>query len=206
MALVLLLAGCGLPKQLAQDCSGDLEQGCRTLFGEPEADLDQLDRRVTDLERRMLQLENVVTSNSALISLLEINLASLSSQLETLDTANAANTAAISVLQAQMLAGQNQITSLQSGAVTLQAQTTALAMQDSVIDYLDCAVGNVIDGNGFDEIILRTKSGKLVAYFESGGNRFLSVLVPGSYRTTDQQMCAFTVNANMEMCDGLGCR
>jgi hypothetical protein len=49
----------------------------------------------------------------------------------------------------------------------------------------------------FDEILIRLADNTLIAYFESGGNRFLSAIPAGSYRTTDVQQCHFTVNANM---------
>lgn len=49
------------------------------------------------------------------------------------------------------------------------------------------------DGPGFDEILLQMQNGQLVAYFETGGNRFLSLLSNGNYRTTDQQSCNFSV-------------
>lgn len=60
---------------------------------------------------------------------------------------------------------------------------------DAVIEIVDpCG-----DGAGFDEILLVLSSGEIVAYFESGGNRFLTVLVNGNYRTTDAQACNFTI-------------
>lgn len=50
------------------------------------------------------------------------------------------------------------------------------------------------DGPGFDEVLLRTSQGDLLAYFESGNKRFLTVLVEGTYRTTDKQRCRFRVD------------
>jgi len=44
-----------------------------------------------------------------------------------------------------------------------------------------------------DEVILKTTSGTLIAYYEAGGKRFLTTLSDGSYRTTDKQKCSFSV-------------
>ena len=49
------------------------------------------------------------------------------------------------------------------------------------------------DGPGFDEVLLKTSAG-LIAYFETGGNRHLSILGNGTYQTTDAQSCIFTVS------------
>jgi hypothetical protein len=78
-----------------------------------------------------------------------------------------------------------------------------LNLGDPVVQYLDCGG----DGTGFDEIVLRTKSGKLVAYFKENGSReFLTLLTPGSYQTTDGSNCPFTVTADGKFCDNQGCR
>jgi hypothetical protein len=47
----------------------------------------------------------------------------------------------------------------------------------------------------YDEVLLKTSGGTYIAYFEQGGNRFLSILGPGSYRTTDTQQCYFSIDA-----------
>jgi len=61
---------------------------------------------------------------------------------------------------------------------------------DAFIELIDpCG-----DGPGFDEVLLRLTDGRLVAYFEQGGNRFLSVISDGNYRTTDAQGCYFSVS------------
>lgn len=52
--------------------------------------------------------------------------------------------------------------------------------------------------NHFDEIIIRVSTNELFAYFEDGGNRrFLAILPPGNYRTTDRQKCDFTVTSSL---------
>lgn len=48
----------------------------------------------------------------------------------------------------------------------------------------------------FDEVLIRTSNGQVFAYFESGGNRFLTALSPGDYVTTDGTGCYFRLNAD----------
>lgn len=50
-----------------------------------------------------------------------------------------------------------------------------------------------------DEVLLRTKSGKWIAHYSSGSLQFLTILEPGSYRTTDSTRCAFTVNSSNQI-------
>lgn len=275
--LVLLaflgLAGCGIPKQMAKDCGGDLEQGCRAIFGDITADqqheADQ-DAKLCDLQLQIEKLKVAIDGQIFAVNALDmqavsmhnaINIisgdltaqgAQLQAQILALVPEISSNTEAIAYLQAQLTAGDaalaaqitaltsqynlvntnlavlqaqvnanqaamlaaaaglsmqinsvsSQISSINGQLTLIQGQLVSLNTQDSVIDFLDCGG----DGPGFDEIIMRTKSGKLVAYFESGSTRFLSSITPGSYRTTDASSCNFTVNAQMQFCDSLGCR
>lgn len=44
-----------------------------------------------------------------------------------------------------------------------------------------------------DEVIFRLADGRLFGYFENKGRRYLTLLVPGQYETTDGTTCRFTV-------------
>lgn len=208
MTLTGLLTACGIPKQMAKDCGGDMEMGCRTIFGTDKD--DDLQAQINNLNSRVSQLEVTTNANVTTMAGLQTTANSQAAQIAALvaqeSADHAAQQAALVALNAQLTLTLGQLLSLQTQTTNLQSSVTALQAQDSVIDYLDCAVGSVVDGAGFDEVIMRTKSGKLVAYFENGGNRFLTILTVGSYRTTDQQACNFTVNAAGKLCDGLGCR
>lgn len=93
---------------------------------------------------------------------------------------------------AQQIAISGQVGSMQTQINNMLVQLAELESQDSIVEYIDpCG-----DGVGYDEIILKTSNGNLIAYFESSGNRFLSILIPGNYRTTDQSKCYFTVDTN----------
>lgn len=66
---------------------------------------------------------------------------------------------------------------------------TGAAGQNAVVQVFDpCG-----DAPGFDEVILKLADGTLISYFESGSNKFLTVLKPGTYRTTDGSGCTFTI-------------
>jgi hypothetical protein len=106
-----------------------------------------------------------------------------------------------SILELQQADSANQST-IQSKVNSLTTQLAVLQTNNTVTELIDpCG-----DGAGYDEVLLRTSKGDIVAYFESGSARRLSVLKPGSYATTDGTGCAFTVNSEMKVCDGLGCR
>lgn len=75
--------------------------------------------------------------------------------------------------------------------------STAITNGQDGSDGID-AVAELIDPCGdnpghFDEVVLRLGTGELLVYFESGSNRFLSLIGNGSYSTTDSQHCHFSV-------------
>jgi len=47
--------------------------------------------------------------------------------------------------------------------------------------------------NQFDEVLLVMNDSSIIAYFEQGSKRFLTILEDGNYRTTDLQACDFSV-------------
>lgn len=50
---------------------------------------------------------------------------------------------------------------------------------------------------GFNEVLLKTADGKIIAHYADGAKQFLSILTPNNYRTTDFTPCYFTVNPDM---------
>jgi uncharacterized coiled-coil protein SlyX len=44
-----------------------------------------------------------------------------------------------------------------------------------------------------DEVLVYLDDGRIMAYFETGNKRYLSILSSGTYRTTDNASCTFTV-------------
>ena len=88
--------------------------------------------------------------------------------------------------------------------ILAQAQIDHLVEQLAVLQGYDSIIATVDpcgDGHGYDEVLMRTVSGKWIAYFESGSNRFLSVIPEGNYRTTDQQSCNFSIDSQGNLHD-----
>jgi septal ring factor EnvC (AmiA/AmiB activator) len=187
---VALLSGCGVAQQQAQFCGGDFEQACTTIFGFPEdksADEDQ-DKAIDALEQQVNNLNSTIN-----INIMQIN--SLYSAISVLQSTNNNQDTQISALSTVL-------NNLQTTVNVHTTQIAALQTRESIVDFLDCGG----DQSGFDEIVMRTSSGRMIAYFEQNGNRFLTILVPGNYRTTDQSSCPFTINNSMRFCDVYGCR
>lgn len=95
-------------------------------------------------------------------------------------------------LQFQVGVDQSNISALQAQANAQQISLTQLQTQESIIEMKD--VCGTTPGF-YNEILLKTKSGKYIAYFEQSGNRFLVELTTGSYRTTDGTNCYFDINS-----------
>lgn len=53
--------------------------------------------------------------------------------------------------------------------------------------------------NEYDEIIIKMYNGLYFAYFEDKNKRFLTILNPGKYITTDKQKCEFEILENGEI-------
>lgn len=114
-----------------------------------------------------------------------------------LNASIASNTLDIDTLQAQYSSTLLTIVSLNSAIAALSGQVAVLESQESIVELLD-PCGDM--PGQFDEVLLRTSSGKVVAYFEQGSKRFLSVLTPNQgYSTTDVQACSFSINAQGQL-------
>jgi hypothetical protein len=103
----------------------------------------------------------------------------------------------IELLSVNQADNQSLINSLLSVTNMLQNQINEsvvriveLESQDSVVDLYDPCDDAP---NKYDEVLLRMKSGKLIAYFEQGNKRFLTELSSGNYATTDGTNCFFTI-------------
>lgn len=100
--------------------------------------------------------------------------------------------------------GENcSVEQVSNGAIITCIDSTAVVLNgengiDAVVEIID-PCGN--KPGHFDEVILRLNTGDLLAYFEENGKRFLSILTPGNYQTTDSQKCSFTVDNNYNVLD-----
>lgn len=147
----------------------------------PYNDSDISDR-VSQLEYKVSQLQTQIATNIDTTN-------HLAEQIYNLSLENVEHSASISTLESAMVLAENQ-------AQQAMGRLAALEAEDRVVEYIDpCGASS-----GFDEVILKTSTGKLLAYFESGTQRYLTVLKKNqSYRTTDAQSCNFSVNAQGEL-------
>ncbi len=189
IVLTLSLMGCGMAEDITRGCKGDLDTLCDMIFGRDSEEIDKVAETVEENSQSIENIENQIQFLNNMVNLMTAQINSLETDIFVLSNTQQNNTTVINTLQNNQNALQNQLN-------TVVADLAALEAQDTVVDYVDpCG-----DGPGFDEIIMKTSSGKYVAYFQSGnGNnqkRHLTILTPGNYRTTDQQQCNFSVLAN----------
>lgn len=196
LSTMLIVSSCGLTEGLDKNCGSDIRMGCNLLFGTKDSDQDSQIAEVTfknnEQDAKIASLQNSITN---MIS----NIDSLTLSVQDLENTDNDTYNTISALQSivnantvQLLSLATSVTTLNGNLTTTQGQLTALtnSLSKSIVDFKD-PCGN---GVGYDEILMKTKDGKFIAYFEDGGNRFLSILENGTYRTTDQSRCYFTVN------------
>ena len=158
---------------LMTSCGNDIR---KTIGADYDNKINKTDTRLYDLENRINELEVKAITTISEIAMIQVKLSELDTSQVSLHESLINYSAAL----------QLQIDSINESVVELQ-------LQESVVEFIDpCG-----DGTGFDEVLMKTKSGKLIAYFESGSNRFLSILVDGNYRTTDQQACNFSVTGGI---------
>jgi hypothetical protein len=150
-------------------CGKDLR---RAIGADYNNKIREIDNTIKDHEQRLKNLESVVSQGVSDMADIEAELANLA--------------AGQTALATSLVSAQNTLQSQLNDAVS---DIAVLKGYENIVEFYDpCG-----DGAGYDEIILKTSSGKLIAYFEIGSKRFLTVLTDGSYRTTDSQECVFTV-------------
>lgn len=192
LILFLTNAGCGTARANCR-LGGQI---CDSLLGKDAQEaFDRLDNMEESVEQIQKEILSLSTQLNFMITDIEADsqqLTALESVLNTLQNAVEANntviyevTMAIAQIESRIDYNDTRIAGMLMDVVALQER------DDDVLEYvLPCGDR----ANAFDEVIVRTASGKLLAYFESGGNRFLTLLKPGNYQTTDGGNCKFTVN------------
>lgn len=176
------LTGCSLAESVNSNCGGDARTFCDATFGTKDAEQDLVDEGHTE---RLELLE-------AQIQALDFQFVNMQAQVNLLTQMQQANNVNLSAL----------IQNAQNSANQVLVQLAALQSEQRIVAILDpCG-----DSPGYDEIILRTNTGKLLAYFEQGPQRFLTIVGTGNYATTDGSSCSFSVNSQGQLCDNLNCR
>lgn len=202
LATFILSAGCGYQQTLREHCHVGDEQTCNNLFGRNQSLTDdELLRQAKNIENQRKEIDSLHTMVSLLMGDLQVSAAaytSLNKLLNQLLLTSGANTTMISDLQNDVNAAVARVDNQQTIINDMVGNIVALEAQDVILEYiLPCG-----DRPGvYDETIMRTKSSKLIAYFESGTNRFMTVLEPSTvYSTTDQApRCLFSTDANLNI-------
>lgn len=168
---IVILSGCGLQNQINQL----KDQQTRT-----NGSISDLEKRVKVLEDTANSNIRMINENASLLSTLQLFYNYLSSQ----EGADAAS------LQAQITSLNNTIANLQTVVTTQVLSIATLQLNENITSFRDfCGT----KAGSYNEVGMVTSSGKIVVYFENGGNRFLSVLKDGNYKTSDGTNCYFSV-------------
>lgn len=183
LVTVILLSSCGLTEGLNRACGSDLEELCNLTFGMDDEERDQKIADTTfknnDQDARILALEQ---QNEQLIESMD----SFSEQIEQLGDDDVTNK---NYLQGLITTLTNTVG---ANLITLNNLTASVNSNGSVTKMIDVCG----DKSGYyDEIVLKTNTGKYIAYFEDGGKRFLTELTPGNFESTDKQACNFTISS-----------
>ena len=202
-ASLILLVSCGKKKV--------------TKYVENPFDNSGNEARLSDLESRVSSLESKLVSDIANLSaIVQANNQSQSDNLtavqNSLQAQISANLASITALQLQVDSVESALSDLEtslsdaiaSGDASLQSQITAQLARIVALELVNSnspdRITEIVDpcpnlNATFREVLIKTASNKYFAYFESGSNRYLTVLVPGNFAPTDGRNCHFSTNA-----------
>ena len=193
-ATSFLVLGCSVPQQIARyHCGGDLDTLCHAVFGQAEPEQDA---EIKQLKQQVAELRQTLDAKLSAIS--ELTAVIYSLQMSAIDNQNEINLEFTN----EIIALSGIVDELQQQATTATAQLAELSSGARVTAIIE-PCGHV--AGVYNETLLRLSTGALVAYFEQGGNRFLTTFGAGSYRTTDSKGCNFTVNSIGKVCYGSVC-
>jgi hypothetical protein len=179
--MFILLVSCGRNE--------GLKQYTRDLIGANyDQDVKHLDRKNSDQDE---EIDKINVRIDALELSIQDNINEINSLYNELDVIGDSNDSMYNNILSIINSLQNSVNNDIVELTELVEEKT----EESVAELVDpCG-----DSVGYDEVLIRTNSNKLVAYFEVGGNRYLSVLPQGNYMTTDGSNCHFTVDSNMDV-------
>lgn len=184
MATVMVLSSCGITEGLNKNCGSDIEELCNLTFGMNDEEQDEkIAENTFKNDEQDARLKVLEEQNEHLISSMD----SFSEQLEQLQEDDVDNK---TYLQGLITSLSNTVN---ANLVTLNNLASSVNSNGSVTKMIDICGDKA---GYFDEIILKTNTGKYIAYFEDGGKRFLTEIKDGNYTSTDKQACQFTISSN----------
>lgn len=181
---LFLTSSCGITEGLNKNCGSDLEEFCNLTFGYKDKDQDKeiADNTFKNNEQDA-RLKALEEQNEQLIESMD----AFSLEIEALELTDTTNRQYFQTLINSLT------TTVNANLVTLNNLATSVNSNGSVTKMIDVCG----DKSGYyDEIILKTNTGKYIAYFEDGGKRFLTEISNGGYVTTDKQACSFTISSS----------
>lgn len=188
-------SGCGYRQSMRIGCHWDT-QICDNLFGKDEYELqnqvDQNTKEIADIKKELETMQTMLDMSIQDISLYQQQLTTLQSLVSILQVSTINNSETILDLQQQIDSLTQRIDYQQVIVNNMQIELSNLAISgDPIVEYIyPCGKRN----GYFDEILMKTKLGKYIAYMENVGasKRFLTVLLENTtYILTDGSNCTF---------------
>lgn len=187
VTLMTLFTSCG---GLNEMCGSDLRMGCNTVFGKLPKDyddrLDTIEDRLDDVEADLGQLfardTFLETKIDNSVTAIEGDLADTNDAVATNRSAIEDNQILIDVIELVIEDLEDELDAHNFRLAGLEANRKVKAI------IKPCPTAK--------EVLLKFDNGILLAYFENGGNRYLSELSNGSYITSDGTGCNFTVTGS----------
>lgn len=199
----LLPIGCGYQETLRRHCKIGDTQTCDNIFGKNQGEIDDVQSaQLSALSKRVESLSTAVTGLINELKDTEKDLTQTNTLIQMLEQMLIQNQGDMSLIMTTLNDMRLEQESLSERIDYEQARITSMQLdlynlmsQDGIVEFYDpCG-----DKSGkYDEILMKTRSGKWIAYFEETGKseRFLTILSPGgSYRTTDNQKCEFSIDS-----------
>lgn len=196
--IITSCGGCGYQQTLRAHCRIGDTQTCDALFGVNQFDIDENQNKdIENLSKEITSIKTQLDANINAVLLMQSQYKTSQTLLSILQLQLYDNSASIELLKEQ-LADLNSSIEYQNVVINdMQITLSNISSQDTIVQYIDpCG-----DKPGtFDEILMQTKSGNFIAYFESGSKRYLTTLQKNvNYVTTDGSACHFTINSSGEL-------
>lgn len=191
--------GCGVTENMARNCGGD--QFCIFIFGSDVADGEAKDReqdkKIKDFYMQLGAVQSQQATLLQMLGTLTTMLSDTNDDVEDLRQDVAALVTGVTTLQNSMVNGYYTKQMIDGFISTINGKITDMLSDLAVLQGYNTVTQIVAPcgvKSGHYEVLLRTSDGHILAYFESGGQRYLSSLVTGQpYTTTDGHNCTFTI-------------
>lgn len=209
----ILTSGCGLQGQIDNLRNDNYQQDRRleALESQHRAAVSSINGLESQIEALSVDMEAQNAETEAKVALINEQIQILQAMYNDNVSNHYELDAKVDALHAEMdslvvlgtqayLELRNQQTSLGASISALQASANSTQTQMAALNsnlQIKGLLNPCGDSAGYDEVLVRFSDGSVMAYFETGGKRHLTVLTPGvQYQTTDADSCQFKVNSS----------